>query len=61
MDPNENLRQQLELAEQLVDDDSVSPETRELAELVLALNDWIERGGFLPAGWMNAGKPPGGT
>lgn len=43
MDPNENLRKQLEIADQ---DDA-----EDLAELVLDLNRWLCGGGFLPDAW----------
>lgn len=54
MDPDANLDEALELAvvlERYEDDDA-----RRLAELVLALNEWISRGGFLPAAWQRKGK-----
>jgi len=60
MDPNANLREQLQLAEMITEvadsdddfrlDDLLSNATR-LAELVTALNQWISNGGFLPEGW----------
>lgn len=55
MDPNANLREQLELALQIVTEDQ-SPDVLEaaanrLADLVLALDEWIAKGGFLPARW----------
>lgn len=55
MDPDANLKEQLELADQLVeaDDDELDIEdARRLCELVLALNDWIKGGGFLPQAWQ---------
>lgn len=69
MDPNANLAEQLELARQsqaindaggdeLTEDQElelVAIATR-LAELVLALNEWIARGGFLPAVWRGRAK-----
>ena len=42
MDPNANLLEQLRLA---------SNQGGRLAELVIALDDWIARGGFLPTRW----------
>ena len=52
MDPNANLSEQLELAKAIVATDHPEPEDAErLAELVLALDDWITRGGFLPDSW----------
>jgi hypothetical protein len=55
MDPDANLKEQLELARLInarretgheVDGDAV-----ELADLVEALHGWITRGGFLPKLW----------
>ena len=61
MDPNENLKCMLRFAESLVDIDTDEMNKEELvlalwranrlAELVLALNDWIRRGGFAPSNW----------
>lgn len=52
MDPNATLDRMLSLAALLQDQDDPDPETgAELATLVLAMNDWIARGGFLPAAW----------
>lgn len=56
MDPNANLREQLEIANRIVDGDDLDVEEWDalrdrLAELVLALNDWITNGGFLPGAW----------
>jgi hypothetical protein len=53
MDPDANLRELLNLARtrvQGVDDTEVC----RMAELVLALDDWIRGGGFLPRSWRNA-------
>ena len=56
MDPEANLKEQLELAEQIsnchdqnvvIDED----DARRLSDLVLAMNGWIIRGGFLPHSW----------
>ena len=62
MDPNANLREQLELAQEIVkraasieqQDMTLSPAEQNalrLAELVLALDEWIRKGGFLPRQW----------
>jgi hypothetical protein len=56
MDPNANITEQLELATALVDgtltyDHERTTAGEELAELVLALDEWITRGGFLPGRW----------
>lgn len=48
MDPNANLEEQLRLAEAILDE---GEEGNRLAELVLALDEWIRRGGFLPEAW----------
>lgn len=60
MDPTENLRKQLVLANKLVAEyhsrtTAVSQEEEDaywLAEHVIALDEWISRGGFLPARWQ---------
>ena len=58
MDPNENLRQQNVLADRInaqrdrgehIDEH----DAMRLAELVLALNEWIVGGGFLPSVWAH--------
>lgn len=52
MDPTANLQEQLRIAKRIAngrDADSVR-----LADLVIALNEWITRGGFLPAPWAAA-------
>jgi len=53
MDPDANLAEQLRLARKLLTNETVFPETTalRLAELVVAMNDWIEGGGFIPAHW----------
>lgn len=53
MDPNANLKEQLELAEKLQRTHAID-DCQRLAELVLALNEWIEQGGFLPESWSKA-------
>jgi hypothetical protein len=63
MDPNANLREQLELARAdwgVSEFDKLEPfnvdrlhtEHLRLQELVLALDEWIRKGGFLPAAWQ---------
>ncbi len=69
MDPNANLREQLQLARDIQttwdhcgEDGNLSLEqinhvadaANRLAELVLALNEWIARGGFLPDQWRTS-------
>ena len=67
MDPDANLREQLEISADILavmdaadEDGSLTPVQLEnlagyaarLAELVQALNTWICRGGALPLGWV---------
>lgn len=65
MDPEENIRQQLSLAEKILENDSPYQEDHEfsdgveLAEHVQALHGWISSGGFLPSAW--APKQPAWT
>lgn len=66
MDPDENLKQQLEIAAKILDD--VDNERRldhdaaiRLAELVQSLDEWVKKGGFLPKEWYDPQRlrPPG--
>lgn len=61
MDPDENLRQQLQLAGAIIhladEDYDATDDAVHLAELVQAMNDWIQRGGFLPEQWEPARTP----
>lgn len=59
MDPNANLEEQLELATFLAESDSTDATERldvavRLADLVLALDGWIRKGGFLPGKWKTS-------
>lgn len=59
MDPDANLKEQLEIAailNQFRDADEPPPEDQvwRLAELVEALNEWILKGGALPKSWSKA-------
>lgn len=55
MDPHANLMEQLDLARKIQDADDVDPSDADrLAELVIALNDWLKGGGFLPGSWQVA-------
>ena len=60
MDPNATLEQLRQLAVQVLNPDRedalVDEAAEEMAELVRALDDWISRGGFLPAAWSR-GRP----
>jgi len=49
MDPNANYDEQIELAEAILDGDSDEDDAERLAELVLALDAWVRKGGFLPS------------
>ena len=66
MDPNANLQEQLELAREMqaIEDasddegnlaqeqvDDYQLKAGRLADLMLALNEWITKGGFLPSAW----------
>jgi proline dehydrogenase len=57
MDPNSNLAEQLELAEKLIAEYDRNyhvdeEEADRLAELVIALDEWLRKGGFLPCPWV---------
>ena len=58
MDPDANLKEQLELArsiledgEELAGDDELVNSAERLAELVQTLDGWINSRGFLPKRW----------
>jgi hypothetical protein len=54
MDPDVNLREQLQLCRHLLDlePEELDPDdVQRLCELVESLDDWILRGGFLPKRW----------
>lgn len=58
MDPNANLAEQLQLAADILkqcdnatDATGVTQDAERLAELVLALNEWLTNGGFIPQTW----------
>ncbi len=56
MDPDANLKEQLELAVRLQEswEEMDAFAVHRLCELVLALDEWIKRGGFLPQTWRRA-------
>ncbi|QBI96445.1 hypothetical protein SEA_DONNY_87 [Mycobacterium phage Donny] len=60
MDPDANLAEQLGLARGIVQfAEDHDPQAVRLAELVVSLHEWIDRGGFLPAAWQaTAGAGP---
>lgn len=53
MDPNANLKEQLEIARAILSDKEYDTgyDAVRLAELVEALHEWIMKGGFLPDAW----------
>lgn len=63
MDPTANLAEQLRIAECFVDEDEDSMSASDmasslhaaqrLAELVIALDEWVRKGGFLPVQWKS--------
>jgi hypothetical protein len=50
MDPDTNLEEQLQLAENMVCCED--KDARRLAKLVIELNIWVSRGGSLPGEWV---------
>lgn len=64
MDPNENLREQLEISARIMhametgdyDAEDMEADACRLAELVLALDAWIKSGGFRPGIWSRTGE-----
>ena len=56
MDPTANLEEQLRLANGILseDEDDLVADGDRLAKLVVALNEWIKKGGFLPKPWDDA-------
>ena len=60
MDPNANIEEQLRLASRIVwqqENEGVSSDADayRLADLVIALNEWIREGGFMPVKWARCG------
>lgn len=55
MDPDKTLEKMLRLAlktqEQWDPDEGVGIDALELAELVIAMHEWITNGGYLPKAW----------
>jgi hypothetical protein len=54
LDPNATLAELRRLVDEHWDEDSAGDPAREFAEHVSALDDWLTRGGFLPAVWESA-------
>jgi len=57
MDPDETLKRALEIASTGVDSDEA--DLAALSELVIALDAWMRRAGFLPQRWQEGRKPYG--
>lgn len=60
MDPDANLKEQLTIAKRIIKHADApttvavdAHDAEALAERVIALNEWIKRGGFLPAAWRH--------
>jgi len=53
MDPDANLKEQIELAEAFREQGEFVPvnDVTRLAELVVAMDNWLRNGGCLPTAW----------
>ena len=52
MDPNECLHEQLLLAREITEVEQPRPaDVERLAEMAIALDEWIMKGGFIPERW----------
>jgi hypothetical protein len=51
MDPDANLKEMLELADQTLMAERADRSAMRLAELVEAMDDWLRGGGCLPEHW----------
>lgn len=51
MDPNKILKEILELAKIINDDESAEANGWELAQLIIALDKWLSEDGFKPERW----------
>lgn len=56
MDPNANLTRQREIVARIVEGESQDGDLEELADLAEALDEWLSKGGFLPARWQRGRK-----
>lgn len=54
MDPNANLAEQRRIVANMVDGHITDEDALRLAELVIALDEWISKGGFLPSAWVRS-------
>lgn len=52
MDPEENIKEQIQIAHAVLDGAFFEGDVIRLAELVLSLDEWIKKGGFLPSCWQ---------
>lgn len=61
MDPTENLKRQLLIANGILDNygaaeydyERLASDGAQLANLILALNEWINKGGHMPKQWKD--------
>ena len=53
MDPNANLREQITIASIILEAEDEPYHSTRLADLVLTMNVWLSRQGFLPNAWNN--------
>ncbi len=51
MDPDEALRRIREIVKRVNENDNFESDVPELGNLVQALDEWLTKGGFLPALW----------
>lgn len=55
MDPDSNLENQIDIANDIlngnVEEEDLADDAAALAELVVALDEWLRRGGALPSSW----------
>ncbi|MGI8753275.1 MAG: hypothetical protein ACR2MN_13340 [Acidimicrobiales bacterium] len=51
MDPDTALAEALDLAVRLIDEEAEDGDDVRLAELIVGLNRWLGRGGFMPGAW----------
>lgn len=58
MDVNETLRELRRLADLILNTPERDIAASELAEHFAALDDWLCRGGFLPAAWQRGPEQP---
>lgn len=62
MDPNANLREQLDIAYKFVgcnhDGCDCLSQTSRIGELIMALDEWVRMGGYLPARWAVLPRRP---